>query len=481
VATPSLIRKEARPKMSHSEAIVLRSPCPQCGITANRHVYSIVSADEHPELIKAIQAGKLNRFECGTCGRVERVDAPVLIYFPGRDRPLLFSPPASAARSVEPQPSPLADIIRDAAERHLRIVPRSALRATMAGELVFPDPPDDLVAALGAYLQTVDRAEARHVIEAYPILLSEAADAWFVEQLNPGATPASRHDPDGLRMRHALLRQCRELGVAGAFTHLAQRLLENTSTLAGTEDGESAIRRVREALSLIRREEAPQVWTLLQVSLGNCLLLRTAGSPLENVEQSIAAYKAALRELGPDNLPELWASATACLANAYVERLTDDRAGNLERAIELYEQTLQFRTPDRGKAVRAITMNDLAVAYRLRHEDIKIKNLDRSVGLCEEALSQLSPEEAPREWAILHVTLANALSEIVRDYGNNELAAESLNRAIDCYRQALAIHRSLKDSRDAAGTLINLANALAERGRRSAELSGRYRRGDSRP
>ncbi len=55
-------------------------------------MWIIVDVDERPDLLARLQAGALHDFVCPGCGHAATLNAPLLIYRPGAEPPLLFSP-----------------------------------------------------------------------------------------------------------------------------------------------------------------------------------------------------------------------------------------------------------------------------------------------------------------------------------------------------------------------------------------------------
>jgi hypothetical protein len=55
-------------------------------------VWIVVDVDERPDLLARLRAGTLHDMACPGCGHVAAVNAPVLIYRPGAEPALLFSP-----------------------------------------------------------------------------------------------------------------------------------------------------------------------------------------------------------------------------------------------------------------------------------------------------------------------------------------------------------------------------------------------------
>jgi len=75
---------------SHAESATL--PCRSCGHIFESEVWVVVDVDERPDLLARLRAGTIHDLACPECGRVATVNAPLLVYRPGAEPPLLFSP-----------------------------------------------------------------------------------------------------------------------------------------------------------------------------------------------------------------------------------------------------------------------------------------------------------------------------------------------------------------------------------------------------
>lgn len=77
---------------SHSHAELTSLPCRACGQMIEGEVWIIVDVAERPDLLARVRAGTLHDMVCPGCGRTATVNAPLLIYRPGAEPALLFSP-----------------------------------------------------------------------------------------------------------------------------------------------------------------------------------------------------------------------------------------------------------------------------------------------------------------------------------------------------------------------------------------------------
>ena len=66
--------------------------CAACGSDFAAKLWLIIDADERPDLFERLCGGDLYRLSCPHCGVVVDIDAPLLIFRPDAELPLLFSP-----------------------------------------------------------------------------------------------------------------------------------------------------------------------------------------------------------------------------------------------------------------------------------------------------------------------------------------------------------------------------------------------------
>jgi hypothetical protein len=65
--------------------------CPHCGQPFNADIWLIVDTQERPDLLARLQAGDIHESLCPHCGQnAGQADAPLLIYRPDSDPPILF-------------------------------------------------------------------------------------------------------------------------------------------------------------------------------------------------------------------------------------------------------------------------------------------------------------------------------------------------------------------------------------------------------
>ncbi len=78
--------------MGNSFAQETEFVCPACEHHFRAGVWLIVDAAERPDLVAQAAADRLHRLVCARCHQSGAVDAPLLLYRPGQDPLLVFSP-----------------------------------------------------------------------------------------------------------------------------------------------------------------------------------------------------------------------------------------------------------------------------------------------------------------------------------------------------------------------------------------------------
>ncbi len=190
---------------SHAEPAAL--PCRACGELIEGEVWIIVDVAERPDLLARLRAGTLHQMICPGCGHSATVNAPLLVYRPGAEPPLLFSPargddPArdeeqavallglfragvGAAWRDEWLARGLTGAAREALPTLLGDDPATAAALAEASRAEDEAPPairralEDIIAALAADGVRVQTAEdLRQALEARPALKARLATAF---------------------------------------------------------------------------------------------------------------------------------------------------------------------------------------------------------------------------------------------------------------------------------------------------------------
>ena len=87
--------------ISHAEPITLT--CPACGTSHTADIWLIVAPDERPDLVEQIRNGSLHTVTCPQCGQTHTLDAPLLIFRPTAEPPILFAPAQQTSTEQDQQ------------------------------------------------------------------------------------------------------------------------------------------------------------------------------------------------------------------------------------------------------------------------------------------------------------------------------------------------------------------------------------------
>ena len=234
-------------------------------------------------------------------------------------------------------------------------------QAAKIARLRSEDPEQYLQMVLSAFLQAGDLEQKQQVLEQAPELLSEKADQMLESIMQAAQEQGDTNAQQFFESHRALLHRCQEVGVEAAFIELSQSssdvqeelqiILQELSQPARRRDMPRRVKLCQKALTMVTRENQPELWGALQNTLANSLAQNPMDSRAENLEQAIGHYQQALEVYTRQAYPEDWAMTQNNLANAYRSRIRGERAENLEQAIGHYQQALEVYTrqadPDR--------------------------------------------------------------------------------------------------------------------------------------
>jgi hypothetical protein len=243
--------------------------CPECERTFSADVWLIVDAAARPDLLEQIRAGALHDLPCPHCGHGGAVDVPLLLYRPGEEPTLLFSPARTTSGEQDREQAQalvgalqerlgdrwrdewlsegLTGVPRDLLPTALKEGVETALEQAAAQmeqqvERLREEDPEayrqleqaaQLLPTLQAFLDADNWADSRRVLEQHPELLGDEADALLGQMI------AAQDDEDAiayLEQHRELLRRCRQVGVEQAFADLE----------SGDADPEAALRALME-------------------------------------------------------------------------------------------------------------------------------------------------------------------------------------------------------------------------------------------
>lgn len=394
--------------MSVSRADQVALTCSQCGSEFTAQVWLIVDGAAQPDLLARARDGTLDDAPCPQCGHVNQADAPLLLFRPGAEPPILFSPAQQTDRAQDEEHARelvaqlrhgLGDAWQDAwlaeglpgVERAMLPValsddPEGALRemqaqaaaaleemrqndpeafAQMEAEMRRALAQQPLLQALDQFIRAESWLASRRVVQEHAALLEPEADTLLAQLI---AQAQSQGDANGERVlseHRELLRACREEGVDAAFA--AKMGLSSASDLDAAAAAAELPPAVREILTELAAEGI------------------TLNTP-EDLQRLLAAR------------PELQ------------ERLARAAGSALPPGLE--------------PLLRALSQPPRSVL-----------DMPRRIELCRRALALLPRAINPQLWAALQTELGNSLAQTPRGE-----RAENLEQAIAAYQQALEVY-----------------------------------------
>ncbi len=315
--------------MSISRSVSGDYACPRCQTVGQVECWLIVDTGERPDLAAQIAGGSFNRVSCAQCGTPSEVQVPLLVYRPGDQPVLVYSPVDGATEDVERRDfdeligqlrQGLGDAWRDEwVAQGVAVLPRPSLalllRTSAAG-----GPTVHVVAADRA----ADDFWQRYLASRAPQALDMAIDLWRQALALAGESPAGR-----ARCQLALGR-C-----------LAERF-DVAGDLADLDAAAEALQEAREA-GMLGSEQQPA----LLLNLGNVLSDRHERDPRNrhDLDAAIECYAEAVRLLeghGPDAL-----TAASNYAGSLKDRYRrDGRAGDLDEAIAVLQRALRVASAE---------------------------------------------------------------------------------------------------------------------------------------
>jgi hypothetical protein len=241
---------------SHSFAQQTELSCLQCWQTFETDLWQVVDIVERPDLLEKIILGKLHDFPCPNCSNLVYVNAPLLIYHPGGNPTLIFSPAHETTSEQDQEqamellnhlrqnlgdtwqeewlsqiPGIPREILPFALQDGLESATRLIEERTAANlermrsedpqayaKLVEKQQEAELLRKfLRDFIQAKTWAESQQIVEQHPELLTEAADRVLGQWIK---TAMANNDVNAERVfseRCTLLQRCREIGIAPAF------------------------------------------------------------------------------------------------------------------------------------------------------------------------------------------------------------------------------------------------------------------------
>jgi CHAT domain-containing protein len=476
--------------ISHAELITLT--CPTCGTSHTADIWLIVAPDERPDLVEQIRNGSLHTVTCPQCGQTHTLDAPLLIFRPTAEPPILFSP--AQQTSTEQDQRHAAELISILRQRlgaawndaWLGQGPAVVQRPMLLVALT-DDPA--LVQAVNAFLNARTWIDSYREVQAHPELLSDEALALLEQRIAAARTVGNSRAVAFFEEHLSLLRRCREVGAAAAFAEkigvrveeLERRKAKGAvpavfaSWLATAQQAErrflqtddrnalaTAVEAWRQILEHPAFQTAPLEFrcAVLNDAGGTFLRCYWAQGRAADLERALTFWTEALAATPPDS-PDR-PSILNNLGNGLRARY--DRSGRLEdldAAIAAWQQALAATPPDSPD--RPSILTNLGTGLRARYaRSGRLEELDAAIAAYKQALDTTPPDSPARPSRLTNLGIG------LHARYDRSGRLDDLDAAIAAYEQAL--DTTPPDSPDRPGYLTNLGRGLHDRYARSGRL-----------
>jgi hypothetical protein len=251
--------------MDHSLNQTVSLTCSHCRQNFDAVIWLIIDSSTHPELLERVRAGDLHNTPCPHCHHTGQVDAPLLLYRPSAETPLIFSPAQQTSQEEDQEqaqgllrllherlgpawqdswleslpalPRPLLPALLDGDPEAARQMAETATQSEDTSEKQLPPPEgvdpaqaQALANSLVAWIQQKTLADAEmYLNEHQGNLLTDAAQSamtWLV-QTNPRNPNIAEHQ--------TRLARAREAGIEVMYAEIRrQRFLESMANLPPT-------------------------------------------------------------------------------------------------------------------------------------------------------------------------------------------------------------------------------------------------------
>ncbi|WP_044232201.1 CHAT domain-containing protein [Chloroflexus sp. Y-396-1] len=500
--------------ISHAEPITLT--CPACGTSHTANIWLIVAPDERPDLLEQIRNGSLHTVTCPQCGQTHTLDAPLLIFRPTAEPPILFAPAQqTSAEQDQEHANALISILRQRLGAAWNdawlgqgpaVVPRQLLPLALTddpeaalqelaaqmqqalAELRRRDPeafarleaaaqqamealpeadrsPDEApesaattdapapVQALDAFLNARTWLDSYREVQAHPELLSDEALALLEQRIAAARAVGNSRAVAFFEEHLALLRRCREVGIPRAF---AAKMLP-PETLA------QAIEAAVQAMDIGSGVDVPSRFrNVLQQAKEAEQRYRRTGDRAA-LDAAAAAWQRVLDDPAFARSQERFQLAAMNDAGGiFLQRYRSaGHIADLNRAIELLQRAVDLTPPDSPDRPARLTNLGLGLSVRYARSG-RLAELDAAIAAFEQALAATPPDSPDRPARLTNLGLGLSVR-----YARSGRLAE-LDAAIAAFEQALAA--TPPDSPDRPARLTNLGLGLSDRYARSGRL-----------
>ncbi len=488
--------------MPHSYAETLTLTCAACGRDFDAEFWLIVDTAERPDLLERIRAGNLHDLACPHCGDAGHMDAPLLLFRPDDEPVLLFSPAEETTADEDQElAGQLLELLQDALSDQwqddwlaegLRSVPRALLPTVLsddtesamaemaeraAAELARLQEEDparfaELQAAMDSMfketaplvplIEQFIRAEtwdaSQRIVQQHPELLGDEAGRLLDTLI---ASARMQGDDRAVQMfeeHRALLRRCREAGVARAF---AEKMLP-IEALAQAEAAGLTPEQVIE-MQQAAAQMPPDLMELFAELAASGVELRSPAdleAALASRPDLAARLEAAAQVMGMSggmNVPPQFQTdlQQAQEAEQRYQRTSDRNA--LNAAAAAWQRILDHPTfPTSDDWFQLAVLNNAGDVFLRRYwAQGQLADLHEALQLCQTAV-QRTPPDSPDLPSRLN-NLGNSLKARYTRTGR----LEDLEAAIDAAQRVVQL--TPVESPHLPGRLSNLSNGLRDR------------------
>ena len=198
--------------------------------------------------------------------------------------------------------------------------------------------------------------------------------------------------------------------------------------------GEDLARWAQGVLPHLSPEQRPQVLADM-ARLGKYLLRAPVGSIPVQMQVAIRVLEVTLSWWDSDGDPRGWAELHHLLAIAHSDYPQGDKLAHARQALVHYQQALQVYSRTAFPQDWAMVQNNMGLLYRQWPDETEqATHLELAIACFQSALESYTAQEYPQLWAVTQVNLGQAYAQ--RRQGDR---VENLQKAMACYRQAMAV------------------------------------------
>ncbi|NCC34342.1 MAG: tetratricopeptide repeat protein, partial [Chloroflexia bacterium] len=427
--------------------------CPQCDHSFSFDAWLIVAADKRPDLVERIRAETIHTLTCPQCGQTfGAINAPLLLYRPKSNPPILFSPAQQTTNEQDQQQQTMGLVGRlrerlGAAWREewlaqgLPGVQRTILPVVLADDpesmLIEPkvqaqheieelrerEPKTlTLVQSLNAFLESNSWNESYFQVQSHPELLSSDVIA-LLNQAIAEAQASNQGDAAAFIAEHRdLLCRCNEIGMDAAFAEkldVAVEQLRGQSYSGATippvfapwlTEAQQAEQRFRQIGDRTALNHAVAAWQTILAHTDfstsqhdfRLAVLNNAGSTylsrywsqgcVEDLNRALDLWEEVVQTTAPDSpdLPGYLNNLGTGLRSRYART---GRLEDLEQAIHVYQQAVQTTPPNLPDLPGYL--NNLGIGLRLRYARTgQLEDLEQALRVAQQAV-QITPPDSP--------------------------------------------------------------------------------------